>query len=156
MLSDGRLGATSFSFWQQSTQPDCVSFYLCKHQKGKLPGNEAELVRMSNSTYAFAALAWNPVHSSLFTFYEGACIKRFSKVYFISEQHRSTICPFCRKVTTKTQEKHFSLHLLSMQIYFTKDTSSSRISYDTDLKKLHIEVPKMTACITLPSHKSSS
>jgi len=37
MLSDGRLGATSFSFWQQSTQPDCVSFYLCKHQKGKLP-----------------------------------------------------------------------------------------------------------------------
>jgi hypothetical protein len=37
MRGDGVLGATTFSFWQQSTQPDCVSFYLCKHQKGKLP-----------------------------------------------------------------------------------------------------------------------
>ncbi len=36
MPGDGVLGATSLSFWQQSTQPDCVSFYLCKHQKGKL------------------------------------------------------------------------------------------------------------------------
>jgi hypothetical protein len=37
MPGDGRLGATSFSFWQQSTQPSCVSFYLCKHQKGSHP-----------------------------------------------------------------------------------------------------------------------
>jgi len=37
MPGDGSLGAASHLFWQQSTQPGCVSFYLCKHQKGSLP-----------------------------------------------------------------------------------------------------------------------
>src|SRR6266516_4406679 len=37
MSGDGSLRAASYSFWQQSTQPGCVSFYLCKHQKGSLP-----------------------------------------------------------------------------------------------------------------------
>ncbi len=41
MPSDGSLGGASYSFWQQSTQPGYVSFYLCKHQKGSLPDLDA-------------------------------------------------------------------------------------------------------------------
>ena len=40
MPGDGSLGEASFTFWQQSTQSACVSFYLCKPQKGSLPAEQ--------------------------------------------------------------------------------------------------------------------
>lgn len=37
MSGDANLGGASFPFWEQSSQPSFVSFYLCKHQKDSHP-----------------------------------------------------------------------------------------------------------------------
>src|SRR5260221_3984748 len=65
MPGDGSLGAASYLFWQQSTQPGCVSFYLCKHQKGSLPAHKSSDATLSGFSHSLLSQIASRVFSLL-------------------------------------------------------------------------------------------
>jgi hypothetical protein len=71
MPGNGSLGAASCSFWQRSTQPGCVSFYLCKQQKGSHPVKYSSsyltiLKKLSSNAFSTVNPSDHPNHQGIY------------------------------------------------------------------------------------------
>ncbi len=91
--SDSSLGAALYLFWQQSTQPGCVSFYLCKLQKGQLPDKAFRASRTLTTSGCGRVL------SSLFLDLDGEMLLESAQQAGDETLPSSIIAPRCSRCT---------------------------------------------------------